>query len=255
MHSFLDGAEDVDPSAGTEPKDGGNSTRVVLPRPSDPQTCDQEALEEWSGLVARARAATVPRTPSYPQAVSGNRDALFRDLGYTFWNEELLDALAARCQREGPVRWVELAAGTGYLTAALATRGVEIAATDDYSQTADRVRGAQRAIRYGGWVACLDAREAVRRLSPEAVICAWPPLGSCLVPDLLAEAMAGATRLRLVLCIGEPGGATEAPVFPHEVPEGWLLEAWPDCERYLVGFNDPGDGARCNSRLLVYRRR
>jgi hypothetical protein len=210
-------------------------------------------------LIARTRAAAaagLPELPSFAEVVEGDRERLFRELGYTFWNRELVDALAARCRAEGALRWVELAAGTGRWAAEMARRGIDVAATDDYSQVPERVRGAQRAVCCGEWVERLPAREAVALLRPEAVLCAWPPLGSCLVPDLLLGALLGSEALRLLLCIGEPGGATEAPVAADELPPGWRLESWPEAEPYLAGFNDPppGPGWRTYSRLLVYRR-
>jgi hypothetical protein len=149
---------------------------------------------------------------------------------------------------------VELAAGTGRLAAELARRGVDVAATDNYAQASEAVRGCQRSIRYGSWVERLSARDALAELAPDGVICAWPPLGSCLVPDLLAGALPGAGSLRLVLVIGDPQGATEAPIHPHELPGGWSLEAWPECARWLLGFNDPEDARDSHSRLLVYRK-
>jgi hypothetical protein len=205
---------------------------------------------------AREAAARLPELPSFAGACSGERERLFRELGYTFWNRELVDGMAARCRKEGPLRWVELAAGTGRWTAEMARRGLSAGATDDYSQAPERVRSHQRAIRYGDWVGKLSARDAVAQLRPDGVFCAWPPLGSGLVPDLLAGDLSGSETLRLVVCIGEPGGATEAPTVAEELPEGWGLEAWPECEACLVGFNDPppAPGWRSHSRLLVYRR-
>jgi hypothetical protein len=153
-------------------------------------------------------------------------------------------------------RCVELAAGTGRWAAELARRGVPVAATDDFSQRADRVRGSRRPVQYGDWVEPLSAWEALERLEPDAALCAWPPLGLGLVPDLLAGVRPGGERLRLVACIGEPGGATEAPASAVELPAGWRLETWPECEPWLIGFNDPppGPGGACYSRLLVYWR-
>jgi hypothetical protein len=103
----------------------------------------------------------------------------------------------------------------------------------------------------------MEARDAVARLQPEGVVCAWPPLGSGLIPDLLACPWPGAERLRAVVCIGEPGGATEMPVLSHEVPEGWRVEQWAECDPFLAGFNDPpGDaGFRTHAALRVYFRR
>lgn len=201
-------------------------------------------------LYLAARQASLPAVPKFAELRHQSRDTLFHELGYTFWNRELLDALAVRMQSDC---WLELAAGTGRLTAELVRRGVRIAATDDYSQAPEAVRASQRSISYGAWVGKLSAREAVVASSPAAVICAWPPLGSCLVPDLLTGSLPGCHELRLLVCIGDPTGATEAPTYPHELPAGWALERWPECERWLRGFNDPAEASHSYSRLLVYR--
>jgi len=200
--------------------------------------------------------AQLPPLSSFAEALRGERDLLFRTLGYTFWNRELLDALAARLRREAPDRWLELAAGTGRWTAELLRRGLVVTATDKHAQEAGQVQGHQRVITYGRWVERLTAAEAMERYRPRGVLCAWPPLGSCLLPDLLSRTMAGGEALQVVVAIGDPNGATEALTAPHELPPGWTLETWPECEQWLVGFNDPpaGSGWRSHSRLLVYRR-
>ena len=202
---------------------------------------------------ARKAAASLPPLPTFAEALALERETAFRELGYTFWNQELLEGMATRMREEV---WLELAAGTGRLTAELSRREVAVTATDDYSQLSGRVRDAERVIEYGEWVAPLSAREAVARFRPRAVLCAWPPFGSGLALDLLAGTLPGSEEMALLVCIGEPGGATEAPLHPHELPPGWALEAWPECEAYLVSFNDPppGFGWRTYSRLLVYRR-
>ncbi|HTE16998.1 MAG TPA: hypothetical protein VK689_01300 [Armatimonadota bacterium] len=211
-----------------------------------------EELSEWT----RSAALRLPVLPSFAEARSVDPRVLFRELGYTFWNQELLDTLSARLRGEGVARWVELAAGTGRWAAELARRGLPVVATDDYSQAPERVRSNQRPILYGEWVARMPAAEAVRHLHPEGVLCAWPPLGSGLIPDLLSGAMPGAEVARVIVCIGEPGGATEAPIAPTEISLPWRLETWPECERYLTGFNDPpaGPEGESNSRLWIYRR-
>ena len=198
----------------------------------------------------------LPILPSFAETRSTDPRVLFRELGYTFWNDELLHALSVRLQGEDAARWVELAAGTGRWAAELARRGVHVAATDDYSQAPERVRSNQRPIQYGEWVARMPAAQAVRHFQPEGVLCAWPPLGSGLIPDLLSGGMPGAEGLRVIVCIGEPGGATEAPQAQTEISSLWRLETWSECERYLTGFNDPSDGqgGQSNSRLLIYSR-
>jgi hypothetical protein len=224
-----------------------------MSKQSGGQTSAAIAHQHWEALLSQSPVPELPALPPLGETRNGSRALLFRDLGYTFWNQELLDRLAARIRACGTLRWVELAAGTGRLTVELLRRGVPAVATDDYSQHANRVRGSQRTIQYGQWVHRISARDAVARLRPEAVLCAWPPLGSCLVPDLLARTLEGSESVKLLICIGEPGGATEAPLHPYEVPDGWTLETWPECETALVGFNDPPGALRSNSRLVVYR--
>ena len=215
--------------------------------------------DEWEPLAAATTGMAVSMAPLPPHSVilTGNRERWFTELGYTFWNLELLDALASRCAALPVRRWVELAAGTGRLSVELARRGLSIVATDSYAQTEDRVRSFQRVIRYGEWVGRMDAREAIARLQPDAVLCAWPPLGSALIPDLLSGHIPGSGTLRSLVAIGEPGGASEMPVSAGELPTGWGLEEWPECEPLLVGFNDPPGGPefRSHSALRVYLRR
>lgn len=199
----------------------------------------------------------LPPLPSFSEAVQGDRARQFADLGYTFWNQELLDALALRLrllQADEPCPWVELAAGTGRWSAELARCGIAVAATDNFSQ--QEPLGSRRGIVYGSWVGRLSAREALAQLRPAGVLCAWPPLGSGLILDLLQGRWEGSESLRAVVCIGEPSGATEAPEHPDLLPAGWELSRWPDCDRYLIGFNDPppGPGWRTYSQLLVYVR-
>lgn len=225
-----------------------------MPKQTDFETSSDGERRHWDALFDAARQADLTELPRFAELRNACRTQLFRELGYTFWNQEFVDALATRMQVETRGRWVELAAGTGRLTAELARRGVHIAATDDYSQAPERVRGCQRAIAYGEWVGCCSAHDTLVAFSPEAVVCAWPPLGSCLVPDLLSGCLPGSERVRVVLCIGDPGGATEAPAHAQELPPGWALESWSECARWLLGFNDPVDEIGSHSRLLVYRR-
>ncbi len=205
----------------------------------------------------RLCAADLPALPAFDAVLDGERPALFEALGYSFWNRELLNALADHLRglhgAAGPAWWLELGAGTGRLAAELSRRGIRALATDDFSQTPERVRGSQRPIRYGKWVLRLPMREAVARFRPQSVLLAWPPLGSGAGPELLCDAWPGSEALRHLLCIGEPGGATEAPVDPDLTPPGWTMTHLPDIDRWLVGFTDPPgeQGAACG---LLFRR-
>lgn len=212
----------------------------------------------WERLLAQAQRAArqAPSLALFREAVAGDREALLADLGYTFWNRELADSLAARLLPEAGLGWVELAAGTGRWTLEMVRRGLPVAATDSFTQEPGRVRSFQRTIHYGGWVDRLTADEAVERFHPGGVLCAWPPLGQDLVGRLLQGTVPGSQSVRLLVCIGEPGGASELPSHHDELPPGWCTERWTECEPYLIGFNDPppGPGWQSHSRLLVYRR-
>jgi len=86
---------------------------------------------------------------------------------YCFYSRELVRALARLI---GGLRCIEIAAGDGTLTRFLAEAGVDIKASDDGSWSS--------AIGYPAFVERLDAREALRRHGPQAVVCSWPPPGN-----------------------------------------------------------------------------
>jgi hypothetical protein len=64
-------------------------------------------------------------------------------------------------------RCSELAAGDGTLAHLLTQAGVQVQASDDQSW-GDKLR-------YPSWVEVSDAVTALRRQTPEAVVCSWPP--------------------------------------------------------------------------------
>jgi hypothetical protein len=226
-----------------------------------PGTLYPQATELPEGLtpflVPRAAADRLPGLPAFEKLARSDRDWCFENLGYTFWSAELLERLAGRLSRLGPGAWLEVAAGNGRLAAELTRRGVPVAATDSYVQHPDRVRSAQRPIRYPEWVHELDAFEAIERLRPIRLLCAWPPFGSALIPRLLGDpSCPGSEALEWIVCIGEPEGASELCWRPDQLTRDWALAAWPECERLLVGFCDPTGGREDEGRgrLLVYRR-
>jgi hypothetical protein len=83
---------------------------------------------------------------------------------YCFYSRPLLRAIAALV---GDRACLEVAAGDGTLARLLGDEGLQVRATDDGSWG--------HAIAYPPEVERLDAREAVRRHAPRAVLCAWPP--------------------------------------------------------------------------------
>ncbi len=85
---------------------------------------------------------------------------------YCFYSAPLVARLAALI---GARQTVEIAAGDGTLTRFLRDAGVDVVATDDHSW---------RDVTFGPDVVKQDAREALRRRRPQAVICSWPPAGN-----------------------------------------------------------------------------
>ncbi len=86
---------------------------------------------------------------------------------YCFYTRQLIDELSGLI---GDRRCVEIAAGDGTLSRFLCAAGVQVRATDDWSWS--------HTIQFTADVEKLDAREAMHRYAPEAVVCSWPPPGN-----------------------------------------------------------------------------
>jgi hypothetical protein len=86
---------------------------------------------------------------------------------YCFYTRELVAALGALV---GDRTCLEIGAGDGTLSRFLRDRGIRIQATDDHSWT--------HTIRFPQEVERLDARQALERYQPAAVLCSWPPPGN-----------------------------------------------------------------------------
>jgi hypothetical protein len=93
---------------------------------------------------------------------------------YCFYSRELVRAIAARV---GGRTCLEVAAGDGTLARLLGEAGLPVRATDDGSWG--------HAIAYPPEVERLDAREAVARHAPRAVLCSWPPPGNAFERRIL----------------------------------------------------------------------
>lgn len=83
---------------------------------------------------------------------------------YCFYSKSLVDELVILV---GSRNCLEIAAGDGTLTQFLSDRGVKIRGTDDYSW--------KHEVNYPEFVERADAVDALRKYSPEVVICSWPP--------------------------------------------------------------------------------
>jgi hypothetical protein len=83
---------------------------------------------------------------------------------YCVYSRELCSGLARRMRGR---KCLEVGAGDGTLSLALESLGIDVRPTDDHSWNGK--------IQYPTWVENLDARSALRKYSPEIVICSWPP--------------------------------------------------------------------------------
>lgn len=93
---------------------------------------------------------------------------LVQDKGiYCFYSKELIAELRGLIDNRS---CLEIAAGNGTLSRFLSKKGVKITATDDLSWG--------YAIKYDEHVENLDAKTALTKYQPRAVICSWPPPGN-----------------------------------------------------------------------------
>ncbi len=86
---------------------------------------------------------------------------------YCFYSRELISELCSFLEGR---TCLEIAAGDGTLSRFLASKGIQICATDDHSWS--------HAIEYPETVERLSARQALEKYQPQAVICSWPPPGN-----------------------------------------------------------------------------
>jgi hypothetical protein len=181
----------------------------------------------------------------------------FAPLGplYLLPTRPFVAALAREVTALGARRVVEVAAGDGFLAAALqrALPAAEVIATDSgaWSRPAARMSPAERrahardavpGVRLGEGVRRLPALRAVRELAPDLVIAAWLPPGPLLDRLIRAET-------RHVLEIGAAGDVTAAGAwswrFAHDTREGPL-------ERTARCRLDARPARRLHSRVTLY---
>jgi hypothetical protein len=98
---------------------------------------------------------------------------------YCFYSLDLVRELAKMI---GDRPALEIAAGDGTLSRFLKDEKVAIRATDNYSW---------KAISYPESVERLEAREALKKYSPGAVICSWPPPGNSFERHVFAARSVG----------------------------------------------------------------
>lgn len=138
-------------------------------------------FNSWNGLLLQGlffragfeRKPVSPLRHALTWPIVGQKNILMRLVYkkgiYCFYAAPLLRGLVGLLAGRGPV--LELAAGDGTLARFLRARGLEVAACDDYSWEATAAAARPDVER-------LDAREALRRHKPRAVVCSWPPAGN-----------------------------------------------------------------------------
>lgn len=86
---------------------------------------------------------------------------------YCFYTKELIGQLSKLI---GDRKCLEIAAGDGTLSRFLTESGIDCLSTDDYSW--------KHYITYPDFVEKADAKDALKKYNPEAVVCSWPVPGN-----------------------------------------------------------------------------
>jgi len=212
-------------------------------------------------LWTPAGARRLPSTRALDAALSRLRRGELLDLCefdprgplYLLPTRELVSALARRIRALGARRVLEIAAGDGFLSAALraAAPGLEVVASDSGAWADPRARMSARerrelrgvtvpGIRSGRGVLRLDAVTAVRRMRPDLVLASWLPPGTLLERLIRAPA-------RYVLEVGAKDAVTPGAWnwrFAHEFCE--------DVERHARCRLDEKPSRELHSRVTLY---
>ena len=151
---------------------------------------------------------------------------------YCFYSRELVAALAELIAGR---RCLEIAAGDGTLTGFLRERGVEVTASDN--------RAWHQQVEYPDWVVNEEARESLRRRSPEVVLCSWPPAGNAFERHVFRT-----PSVQLYVVIGSRHRFASGDWRAYEEQTTFELEERPDLARLVVP-------PELESALLVFRRR
>ncbi len=151
---------------------------------------------------------------------------------YCFYSRELVDALAELIAGRP---CLEIAAGDGTLTRFLRERGVEVTASDN--------RTWHKQVEYPDWVVNEEARESLRRRSPQVVLCSWPPAGNAFERHVFRT-----PSVQLYVVIGSRHRFASGDWRGYEEQTAFDLEERPDLARLVVP-------PELESAVLVFRRR
>jgi hypothetical protein len=151
---------------------------------------------------------------------------------YCFYSRELVDALAELIAGRP---CLEIAAGDGTLTRFLRERGVEVTASDN--------RSWHQQLEYPEWVVREEARESLRRRSPQVVLCSWPPAGNAIERHVFRT-----PSVQLYVVIGSRHRFASGDWRAYEEQTAFELEERPDLARLVVP-------PELESAVLVFRRR
>ena len=150
---------------------------------------------------------------------------------YCFYSSALVRDLAALI---GDRACLEIAAGDGTLSRFLADAGVDVVATDDHSWA--------KAVTSPDGVVRQDAREALRKRRPQAVVCSWPPAGNPFEREVFRTA---SVDLYIVIGSGDEHGSGDWE--SYRAQRGFTLSEEPELSRLVL---PPELGAK----VYVFRR-
>ena len=181
----------------------------------------KQAQERYGPILEQLRRHEIPET--YPATDSNSpifgaqsldegslliRDEVIHLCGFCWLSYDWIRPLA---QWIGPRRCLEIMCGSGALSYALQTCGVQVIATDSFGWEKN----------FSGWyerpwmdIQQMDCLEAIRTYGPQTdlVICSWPYMADTCHQALLE--MRKANPAAQMIYIGEPsGGATASKAF------------------------------------------
>ncbi|MBM4419020.1 MAG: hypothetical protein FJ033_12030 [Chloroflexi bacterium] len=197
----------------------------------------RRALDHLHAGRALPSFADLEEIVTNPHAIVAFHDWCQRERRFAIWTIEALDRLAEYLRGRRFRRILEIGSGRGDLAWHLATRGVQIVATDAGPEA---LRGftlpEYRAVPVEIWenVSRLDYRAALGAYHPDCVLCAWMPPHDDWTVDLRAQA--GLEEFVLFWELrGTTGGQS---AFRSQV--GWRARDLVDVEEVLIGRTDEG---------------
>ncbi len=195
------------------------------------------ALDDLHAGRALPPFADLEEIVTNPHAIAAFHDWCQRERRFAIWTIEAVDRLAEYLLSRRFRLVLEVGAGRGDLAWHLASRGVQVVATDAGPEA---LRGftlpEYRAVPVEMWenVRTIDYRAALAAFQPDCVLCAWMPPHEDWTVDLRAQA-----GLQEFILFWELRGTTGGQS-AFRAQAGWRARDLVDVEEFLIGRTDEG---------------